>query len=121
MGRWLREPLPDAEIERFRDGMVALSRNGEHAGYVATSLGTFTTLFSRQKQWWVWFVVVFDDGTRHNLIEDYPPWTYVREMLDGHFDWEQSTADEGPYDVEWLSPDEAARLRAELDIKPSDF
>lgn len=117
----MREPDPDPEIERFRDGLVSLYRDGQRAGYVATSLSTFSTLFSRQKQWWVWLVVDFNDGTRHNLIEDYPPWTYVREMLDGHFDWQQSTEDEGPFTVEWLPPDEAARLRVELDIKPEDF
>lgn len=121
MGKWFKEPEPDPDIERFRDGLVALYRDGEHAGYVATSLSTFVTPFSRRKQWWVWFVVVFSDGTRHNLIEDYPPWTYVRDMLDGYFDWEQSTADEGPFSVEWMSPDEAQRLRAELNIKPEDF
>ncbi|GAA2084637.1 hypothetical protein GCM10009821_27550 [Aeromicrobium halocynthiae] len=121
MGKWLREPDPDPDIERFRDGMVALYRDGEHAGYVATSLSTFMTPFSRQKQWWVWLVVVFNDGTRHNKIEDYPPWTYVREMLDGHFGWQQSTTETGPYDVMWLSPEEAQRLRAELNIQPEDF
>lgn len=121
MGSWVREPEPDPDVERFRDGLVALHRDGVHAGYVATSLGTFTTLFSRQGQWWVWFIVIFNDGTRHNKIEDYPPWTYVREMLDGHFDWQQSTEDNGPFSVEWLPPDEAKRLRDELNVKPEDF
>ncbi|MCO7240095.1 hypothetical protein [Aeromicrobium sp. CnD17-E] len=121
MGRWLREPEPDPDIERFRDGVVALFRGGEQTGYVATRLGAFTNGLSRQQQWWVWFVVVFNDGTRHNEIEDYPPWTYVREMLNGYFDWQESSGDEGPFDVVWLEPDEAARVRSELDIDPSDF
>lgn len=121
MGKWLRDPEPDPNIERFRDGLVSLHRGGDHAGYVATSLSTFATPFSRQRQWWVWLIVIFNDGTRHNLIEDYPPWTYVREMLDGYFDWQQSTADEGPFSVKWLPPDQARLLRDELNIKPKDF
>lgn len=122
MTRWAKEPEPDPDIERFRDGLVSLRHAGEHAGYVATHVCTFTTPpFFRQKQWWVWLIVIFNDGSRHNMIEDYPPWSYVREMLDGHFDWADSSTDEEHFTVEWLPPDEAKRLRGELNIKPEDF
>lgn len=122
MTGWAREPEPDPDIEQFRDGLVSLHRDGQHAGYVATHVSTFTTLpFFRQKQWWVWLIVAFNDGSRHDMIEDYPPWTYVREMLNGHFDWADSIIDDGPFTIEWLPPDEAKRLRAELNIKPEHF
>lgn len=42
-------------------------------------------------------------------------------MLDGHFDWAESTADEGPFNVEWLPGDEAKRIRRELNITTESF
>jgi len=97
MTKRAKEPAQEPDIERFRDGLVSLSRDGRHVGYVATHVSAFTTLpFFRQEHWWVWLIVVFNDGYRHEKIEDYAPWTYVRELLDGHFDWALSSTDEAP-------------------------
>lgn len=38
----------------------------------------------------MWLVVVYADGTRERSREDYPPWTYVTEMPDGYFVWEDA-------------------------------
>jgi hypothetical protein len=52
-------------------------------------------------QQWVWFIVVWADGERERLFEDYPPWTAVAEIRSGVFVWE-SGPHKGEYAVGWL-------------------
>ncbi len=119
---FLKPPEPDPAIERFRDGLARLSREGQFAGHAATHL---TTLWSPsrplQRQWWVWTIVVWADGTRERPIEDYPPWTLVTEMNDGYLDWDEWTPRGGRYTVEWVPDEEAARIRQQLAITADDF
>jgi len=87
-------------------------------GHVASVVGTFWSP-SRplSRQWWVWFVVVWSDGSRERSFEDYPPWTTVREMQDGFFEW----IDGVRYEIEWLPETERQRVRDELGLRPEDF
>lgn len=120
----LRAPAPDPMLDPFRDGTAVLRRDGRVAGHVATSVGSFWSP-SRPltRQWCVWFLVVWSDGTRERSVEDYPPWTYVKEMKRGVFDWVAGPGAPraGVYEVEWLPLDRAREARERLKIGPADF
>ena len=58
--------------------------------------------------------------SKENLIEDYPPWSYVAEMRQGYVEL-VATSHDGTYEVEWIPAAEAAGVRAELGIRLSDF
>lgn len=90
----LRPPEPDPSLDVFRDGVAVLRREGQVAGHVATPVKTFWAPlgFSRRRQWWVWYIVVWADGAREQPGEDYPPWTAVREMQSGTFSWDEDGA-----------------------------
>jgi hypothetical protein len=112
-------PEPDPLVEPFRDGLGELRLNDELAGHVATSVGEFWSPGRPlRRQWWVWLVVVWADGTRERSREDYPPWTYVTEMTDGYFTWEESDV---RYDFRWLPASEAQSQRDALGIKSEHF
>ena len=118
----VQPPEADPVIEPFRDGLGELRLKGELAGRVATSVSEFWSPGRpRRRRWWVWLIVVWADGTRERSREDYPPWTYVAEMSDGYFVWEEDSARDGRYDFAWLSPSDAAEQRARLGIQPDDF
>ena len=118
----IRAPIPDPSVESFRGGVGVLTRDGQVAGHVATTLGEFWSPGSPlRRQWWVWLIVDWVDGTRERPTEDYPPWTYVAEMKQGVFEWAGGGAYDGRYDFAWLSPDKAQSMRDQLDIKPEDF
>lgn len=115
--RFLKAPRPDPTLEPFNLGLAALRLDGQIVGHVATTLGSFSSLFSRQMQHRVWFIVIWTDGTREYAEEDYPPWTFVREIQGGYFD--------GPGDVryqtEWLEEPERTQMWTKLRISSSDF
>ena len=118
------EPHREPDMEPFRDGLALLSRDGQTLGYVATSLGYFRTPLSpRTPQAWVWFVVVWADGTKERAVEDYPPWTYVTEMGQGYFDWEggRNRDRAGRYEIQWVDAELAATERERLGIRSEDF
>jgi len=100
-----------------------LRRDGELAGHVATQVGTFWAplSFSRRRQWWVWFIVVWADGDREPPDEDYPPWTVVGEMLSGAFSRKQDDAHGGSYTVAWLPEEARHETLSALGIRPEDF
>ena len=100
-----------------------MRRDGEVAGHVATQVGTFWAplSFSRRRQWWVWFIVVWADGDREPLDEDYPPWTVVGEMLSGTFSRGHDDAHGGSYTVDWLPEEARHETLSALGIRPEDF
>lgn len=109
-------------MEPFRGGAGVLTRDGQVAGHVATTLCEFWSPGSPlRRQWWVWLIVVWADGMRERSTEDYPPWTYVAEMKQGFFEWADGGSRDGRYDFVWLSPDDAQAMRGQLDIKPENF
>jgi hypothetical protein len=119
----VKPPDPDPGIEPFRDGVGVLTRNGELAGHVATSVSEFWSPSRlRRRQWCVWLIVVWADGVRERSTEDYPPWTYVAEMRNGYFAWEEDGPREGRrYDFAWLPATEAHEQRERLGITAADF
>lgn len=112
----------DVRLEAFDRGCLVLRRDGKTAGHVATTLETFWSpgrpLTTQQC---VWFVVVWTDGDKEPSVEDYPPWTFVREIWDGVFVWPDGDARNGEYTVEWLSDDQRQAKWAELGITLDDF
>jgi hypothetical protein len=123
-GKWFKEPEHNPDLEPFENGLAQLRRGDEVVGHVASTVGRFGTPFQpRALQPWVWFVVVWSDGTRERSFEDYAPWTFVTEMIDGIFDWTMypDNPHAGVYTCQWVSAAEAARLRDELGIRPEDF
>ncbi|HKE65571.1 MAG TPA: hypothetical protein VKB59_13120 [Micromonosporaceae bacterium] len=114
----LRPPKPDPGLDPFRDGIAVLRRDGVVDGHIASTVGTFWSP-SRPLcwQWWVWFVVVWSDGRRERSFEDYPPWTTVREMQSGFFEW----TDGDRYDIEWLAEPDRQRVRDELALRADEF
>lgn len=119
----LKPPEADPALDAFRGGVAALRRDGEVAGHVATTVMTFWApfSFSRRRQWWVWFIVVWANGDREMPDEDYPPWTVVREMQSGTFTWEQDDAHRVDYTVEWLPEEARQEALSALRIGPDDF
>jgi hypothetical protein len=102
--------------------VAVLRRDAEVAGHAATQVSTFWApfSFSLRRQWWVWLIVVWSNGDRERPEEDYPPWTYVREMQSGRLSWEQGSH-RGDYVVEWLPEDQREQMLLTLQIRPGDF
>jgi hypothetical protein len=121
--RYRLPPPPDPSLEPFDGGIGVLSRGGVRAGHVATVRGQYHGLFGRQWKWWIWYLVVWEDGTRERPQEDYEPFLAVQELRAGYLDVDFSSAASrsGRYDVVWLTPDEAAATRERLGIRDSDF
>jgi hypothetical protein len=111
----------DPALDVFDRGCLTLRREGEVAGHVATSLGTFwspSRPLTVQQQ--VWLVVVWADGEREPSIEDYPPWSVVTEIKAGTFTWDHGPRS-GTYTATWLPEAESVAKRDELGIGPNDF
>jgi hypothetical protein len=113
----IKDPKPDPSLAPFHDGLAELKREGAVVGHIATSVSTFWSPFSPlSRQWWVWSVIVWSNGKKEPALEDYPSWSYVADMKNGKFQWENTS-----FDVEWLPRSEARRLREKLNIKAEDF
>jgi hypothetical protein len=118
-GMFKRERDPALDV--FDGGCLTLWHDGEVAGHVATSLGTFWSPgrpFTIQQQ--VWLLVVWADGEREASIEEYPPWTVVTEIKAGIFRWDDAPRS-GTYSAAWLPEAEGEAKRTELGISSNDF
>lgn len=113
----------DDRLDAFDRGCLELSRDGVVQGYVATTTGTFWSPGRpRTIQPCVWLVVVWADGTKERFREDYPPWTYVREIWDGRFEWEGSNHRPATdFTARWVPRDLAPETWARLGIGLDDF
>ena len=114
----------DVVLDRFRGGVAELRRGAELAGHVASEIGSFRSIcwpFSSQPQ--VWLVVVWADGTKQRAVEDYPPWSHVRELDAGRLEWIEGPdrTRHGTYEARWLSESEAKLVRESLGITLADF
>lgn len=122
------EPQPEPDLTPFDGGLAVLRRDGVVLGHIACEVSGFVTPFApRTRKPWVWFAIVWESGEKDSKIEDYPPWTYVTEMLDGYIDYAgggpftRSKDREGRYDVEWVAPERAELERDRLGFEPGDF
>lgn len=116
-------PVPDAAFEPFDGGVGVLSRDGVRAGHVAFVRGTYHGLLDRQWKWWIWYIVIWEDGTRERSQEDYEPYLAVQEIQAGYLDVDAPANKSmyGRYDFVWLPREEAEATRARLGIQDSDF
>ncbi|WP_286929662.1 hypothetical protein [Aeromicrobium sp. UBA7512] len=112
-----REFVVPPDLAVFDGGLAVLSRDGEFAGHVASEVWSFVTPFApRTKQPWVWFVIVWQSGEKETKIEEYPPWTYVAEMLDGFIE-----LDGDRYGIDWVAAELVPSERERIGIRPEDF
>lgn len=114
----------DPELEPFRDGMAVLrSDNGEVAGYLWTTLDEFWSP-GRPLTWQqcVWYEVIWADGRRERVEEDYPPWTLVDEVRQGRVELEVGgeAATAATYTAEWLEGDARDKVRETYRIRDKD-
>lgn len=113
----IKQPKPDPSLEPFNNGVAVIKQKGNTKGYIATSVSKFWSPFSPFSfQWWAWSVIVWNDGSREQRLEDYAPWSYVNDMREGKFKWNDET-----YSIEWLPKDEAEAKKKELRITSEDF
>lgn len=118
----VKPPRPDPTIDPFVDGLGVLSLDGRPAGHVATTVSEFWSPFSPlRRQWWVWYIVIWPDGTREVSTEDYPPWSAVTEMRNGFLEVQGAGARDGRYEFSWLDAGDAAAARARLGVSAEDF
>ena len=111
----------DPALDVFKGGCLTLWRDGELAGHVATSLGTFWSPgrpLTIQQQ--VWLIVVWPDGEREDSFEDYPPWGIVTEIQTGTFTWDDGPRG-GTYAATWVPEAESAATWEDLGVSLSDF
>jgi len=119
----LKPPHPDERLERFDRGIGVLSRDGRFEGHVATTLGRFWSPSSPLRwQPWVWYIVIWADGSREPSAEDYPPFATVDEIGSGRLEVVSSAAGRsGWYDFSWILGAEAETALNRLGITPEDF
>lgn len=97
--------------------MGVLTRDGIFAGHIATGRSWFWSPFTPlRQQWWMWYVVIWADGTRERSAEDCPPWSAVTEMQNGFFEWLGSDSHRGRYDLHWMEASEATSTRERLAV-----
>lgn len=126
-GRLLRE---------LDHGVGELRVDGVLKGHLASVVGEMRF---PARQPWLWFVVIWLDGSREQSFEDYgPKWYTVRGLDTGHFDyhepsvgWEKTilghryySTTRGPecsYEFAWLPMDRAAQMWQELGLVDSHF
>lgn len=116
------ERHPDLEV--FRDGIAVLrSNDGEIAGYLVTTLNEFWSP-GRPLTWQqcVWYEVIWADGRRERVEEDYPPWTLVDEVRQGRVELEVGgvAATAATYLLEWMKGDARNKARETLGIQHGD-
>ena len=84
-----KDPWPqESRLDPFRDAVWELSREGQVAAYVTTTVGrmrSFPVFWAKRE--WLWYQVNWLDGPRDPAQEDYEPlWLAVTEVEQGHFD-----------------------------------
>jgi hypothetical protein len=128
--------LPDTGLATYQHGLGTLHVDGELRGYLASVVGEMSI---PNHQPWLWFVVVWRDGTKEFPFEDYgPKWPTIRELDAGYLDhFEPSTTTEGRflgfrsvqsrpgppcrYEFAWLPAAEAATKWQQLGLVEEDF
>ena len=112
----------DPDLDVFDKGVAVLRQNDQVVGHVATELSTMwspSRPLTVQDQ--VLLMVLWSNGDRKRHIEDYPPWTIVKEIQDGTLMWDEHDAHRGVYSVEWLPENERSTAWSTLGIAPGDF
>lgn len=126
----------DPLFRAYDHGVGTLAVDGELVGHLASVV---LEMQFPSRQPWVWFVIVWLDGSREFKFEDYGPgWYTVRELDAGYFEHHApsvtlekrilglrflSSKPGQPmtFDFAWLPPDLAARRWHELGLVDADF
>lgn len=100
--------LQDPNLAAFDDGVAELFREGCLQGHLHTRREPFWSPgFGNSTRWSVYLRIVWLDGSRSSLQEDYGPrWGTVVEVEAGQLEFDGSV-----YDVRWLPPDSAHAVR----------
>ena len=74
-------------------------------------------------QWWVWYVVIWADGSKERSTEVYSPeWNAVNQMKQGFLEWSSGEpARDGMYRFKWLNSAEAESGWISLGVTLDDF
>jgi hypothetical protein len=128
------DSLPD--LSPFDRAVGALSLDGQVVGHLASRV---LEMRFPSRGPWVWFVVVWLDGSRETKFEDFGPgWFWISELAEGRFDYHAasvvrrgrflgrrcSTSTPGAptrFDFAWLEPGTAAQRWLELGLVDTDF
>ncbi|MGA4508133.1 hypothetical protein ACQB6R_03770 [Propionibacteriaceae bacterium G1746] len=109
-------PLPAVELQDptlsvFDDGVAELFRDGQLHGHLFTRREAFWSPgFGKSTRWSVYLRIVWLDGTRSSLEEDYGMrWALVPEIECGRLEHQGLV-----YGVRWLPCSAAQALRAEV-------
>ena len=111
----------DPALDVFDKGTAVLRQGDVVAGHIASTLSTMwspSRPFTRQD--WIWLLIVWTNGDRERPIEDYPPWSIVKEICDGVLTWDEGDH-RGTYSVEWLPADQTPATWTALGISLEDF
>ncbi|MFI8632969.1 hypothetical protein ACIGEP_10270 [Microbacterium sp. NPDC077663] len=119
----IKPPHADPSLDRFDDGAGVLALEGRDVGFVFTAKQWFWSLsWPLRRQWWIWYIVVWNDGERERSTEDYPPFIAVEEMKGGHLTVDsEDDSRSGRYDLRWLHPRGADEARTRWSITPASF
>lgn len=127
---------PDPTFGAYDRGIGTLSLDGEVVGHLASRV---LDMSFPSRQPWLWFLIVWLDGSREPKFEDYgPDWWIARELDSGRFDhfrpsviaerkllgfrFEAVTRGEPVvFDFEWLSPEMARAKWFEFGLTDADF
>lgn len=126
----------DPSLRRYDHAIGTLKVDGELKGFLACVVGRMS--FPSRAPW-IWFVVVWLDGSKENPFEDYAPaWWTVRELDAGRFEshgpttravkrflgWRITGSRPGrpvTFDFAWLPAEQGAAKWSELGLVDSDF
>jgi hypothetical protein len=79
-----RYVLPDPELRAYDRGVGTLTVDGVLRGHLASTVGEI--IFPGRSPW-LWFTIVWADGTKESPFEDYgPSWDTVRELDAGYLE-----------------------------------
>jgi len=131
-----RYQLPDPKLRAYDHGLGTLSVAGEVVGHLASVV---MEMQFPPRQPWIWYVIVWSDGTREFKFEDYGPgWWTARELDAGYFDHHGPSVHSekrlfgirlqaktlGPpmkFDFAWLPKEVAAQKWKEIGLVDADF
>ena len=100
-----------------------MTKDGAVEGHIASVVWEYVSPLSLlQQRWWVWYVVVWADGTQEKTTWDWEPWSVVKNMREGSFEFSsRESPHNGRYEFAWLDPAEAVAAKEKLGIKHEDF
>lgn len=127
--------LPDPKLHAYDHGLGTLSVGGEIRGYLASVVGRMAF---PDKEPWPRFRIIWLDGRKEPLFEDYGPgWWTVRELDVGTFEHHGPSTVREPrilgrvfrfsvsgtpcvFDFTWLDRDEAAAKWDDIGLTDDD-